>query len=1181
MYFSFNNYKENPTLGIADFNQDGIPEVYCYNRIFNAQNGVLLIDGGDKNGVGNIDLPNLVAFQVSVAAQLDQDLSDIELAAGYSIYKVKINNINGTAGNTMTAMNILVNGQYLDGRTAVADINLDGQLDVIVAHSDEFGAHLLYVYTLLGNVPTLVSSYSIFPNINHLGTPTIADIDGDGKPNILLPYHNSINSFTYNNTLTLYLNWNFAILDSKIYSSIPTFDLNGDGIPEIIHRGDSLIYVIDARTNPPTIIDSKSCYSITLNENCTIADIDNTGSAKICITCNTEATRYSTISRLSVFGSPDSLPPWAPARGIWNQYAYNPLFINDDLTVPQYPKNQATYKNGKYNNFMQQESYVDSNGMVKKAAASLSGRISCINYDVKTKTYSVIFDVYNRKDASQDADTNLIISFYSGDPNTNGIFIGSYHMDQMVLAGDSLLNLVYRFQSKDLKDLFMVVNTKRTGNGSFGDSDFIQLECDYTDNISRSVDIPKIETLDARICSGDRYNFFGNALSDSGTYEHKIYKFNGCDSVITILQLNTVDTVHSIQNISTCDSYFWNGQKYTLSGIYQHDTLSTNGCDSSTTLNLIINNSDQQNIIQSACDSLMWNGMRLDQSGSYEDRRINSIGCDSITTLQLTVHQSTDSTIIQSACDHYDWNGKRYDQSGTYTYQGQSIYGCDSIITLQLTIDTIIQKNIKQSACNAYTWDNKVINQSGTYQSKALSQQGCDSITTLDLTIHTSSNSTTNIRSCDTYTWNGNSYTNSGTYTFKTQNAEGCDSTATLNLQIDKSSNAFQLVTSCDSLLWNGTIYTTSGTYTYSTQNSLGCDSTVTLNLSIQKSDTTSHQQQACDSYNWNGKDYTQSGLYQDKMQNIHGCDSIINLNLTIHKSNSVDLHFAVCDSLNFMGKTLNKNGSYQFTLQNAAGCDSTINLNLRILSNNIQDQVSSCDSFHWNVNNADYNQSGIYTQKYINSQGCDSIYTLTLNISKSVQLQEQADACKEYYWPVNKTLYTQSGDYKVPLQTIQGCDSILQLKLTIHPEYEKTDTVFTHQDYVWKVDQKNYTQSGTYEADFVSKDGCDSIHLLRLSINKEIEVYAPNVIHPGGINEWFSIFVYGGAAQIKELSIYDRWGSLVWQKQSFPPNELQQGWNGLFKGQKALPGVYVWSAVIELQDGSVLKEKGDVNVVR
>ncbi|MFN8279883.1 MAG: gliding motility-associated C-terminal domain-containing protein [Saprospiraceae bacterium] len=1177
----YQNFREMPegAIGFADFNQDGKPEVYVNNKIFNGQTGVLLCDGG-SNGLGLEYAIDFFPDGVSVAGQLDDDLNDLELAAGYTIYKVKLTNLSGIVGNSMTPYNIMINGKYRDGYTSIADINEDGKLDVVVTSPGINNEALVYTYTINSGNPILLASANISGNnFSNIGMATISKLGNLSYPSILFTRFCKIYAYHFNGTTILNLDWTINTTDSSGETGITIFDLNGDGNNEIIYRDETDFRIFDASTGSPSILFRTPCTSGTGQEMPILGDIDNSGQAKICVICGNS--RDDNVGKLTVFGSPDSLPPWAPARGIWNQYAYNPLFINDDLTVPQYPKNQATYQNGKYNNFMQQESYVDSNGMVKKAAASLRGKISCINYDVKSMTYSVIFDVYNRKDASQDADTNLIISFYSRDPNTNGIYIGSYHTDQMVLAGDSLLNLVYRFQFNDLKDLFMVVNTKRTGNGIFGDSDFIQLECDYTDNISRSVDIPLIDPIQANICKGDQYNFFGTFLSDSGIYEHKIYKYNGCDSVITILQLSTVDTIHSMQNVSSCDSYLWNGRKYTLSGIYQHDTLSINGCDSSTTLNLIINNSDQQNIIQSTCDSLLWNGMRLYQSGSYEDRRINLKGCDSITTLQLTIHPSSHTTQIQSACDHYDWNGQRYTQSGIYTFSGQTGFGCDSIITLQLTIDSIIQKNIKQTACNSYNWDNKILTQSGNYQSKALSQQGCDSITTLDLTIHTSSNSTTSIRSCDAYSWNGNTYTNSGAYIFKTQNAQGCDSTATLNVQIDTSSFTLQSRTSCDSFTWNGNIYYSSGSYSFKTQNNLGCDSTVTLNLSIHTSDTTKLQQQACDSYNWNGKDYIQSGLYQDKMQNIHGCDSLIQLNLTINKSNKVDLQYSVCDSLNYLGKTLNKNGSYQFTLQNAAGCDSTINLILRILSNNIQDQVTSCDSFHWNVNNTDYSQSGIYTQKYINSQGCDSIYTLALNINKSVQLQEQAEVCKEYYWPVSKTLYTQSGDYEVPLQTIQGCDSILQLKLTIHPEYEKTDTVFTHQDYVWKVDQKNYTQSGTYEADFVSKDGCDSIHLLRLSINKEIEVYAPNVIHPGGINEWFSIFVYGGAAQIKELSIYDRWGSLVWQRQSFPPNELQQGWNGMFKGQKALPGVYVWSAVIELQDGSVLKEKGDVNVVR
>ena len=38
-------------LGLADFNKDGIPEVYIYNEIFNARTGKKLASGG-ANGIG-------------------------------------------------------------------------------------------------------------------------------------------------------------------------------------------------------------------------------------------------------------------------------------------------------------------------------------------------------------------------------------------------------------------------------------------------------------------------------------------------------------------------------------------------------------------------------------------------------------------------------------------------------------------------------------------------------------------------------------------------------------------------------------------------------------------------------------------------------------------------------------------------------------------------------------------------------------------------------------------------------------------------------------------------------------------------------------------------------------------------------------------------------------------------
>jgi hypothetical protein len=123
---------------------------------------------------------------------------------------------------------------------------------------------------------------------------------------------------------------------------------------------------------------------------------------------------------------------------------------------------------------------------------------------------------------------------------------------------------------------------------------------------------------------------------------------------------------------------------------------------------------------------------------------------------------------------------------------------------------------------------------------------------------------------------------------------------------------------------------------------------------------------------------------------------------------------------------------------------------------------------------------------------------------------------------------------------------------------------------------------SGTYQERYISTRGCDSIHFLRLTINKNVGIYYPNVVHPGGPNGWFTLFDNGITISIiTSLSIYDRWGEVIWQRQGFAANELEKGWNGKFRGKNVLPSVYVWHAQITLKDVSVVTEKGDVTVVR
>jgi hypothetical protein len=1172
------------TPALADFNQDGIPEIYVNNKIFNARTGVKLAGGG-ANGLGKDVQPGFYPDALSIAAQLDNDPSDLELAAGYTIYKVKIINPNGMNGNSMTPYNIQIDNTFKDGFTTVGDIDSDGKLDVVVTSPGVVG--LLYAYRLFNGSPQLIAKAYVGNTKPHMGPAFIGDIKGVGKPSILFTRVKELNSYSYDGTTTFKRDWSLFTTDNSGVTGVTMFDFNNDGIQEIVYRDETELRVIDGSTIPPIVLSSNSCYGATRSEYPIVGDLDLSGHAKICIPCADRPTDpkgllIDLVGKLIVFGAPSNLPGWAPARGIWNQYNYHVLNINDDLTVPRVEKNNATYKNGKYNNFYVQESLLDSNGMYVKRAASLTGKIKCINYDPLNNEYNVIFDIYNRIDASFNADSSMPVSFYNGDPATGGILIGTDKTLKRLESGDSLLNLEFKFTLSNITDLFMVVNTKRDTSGQFNQADFSIPECDYTDNTFHTLDLPRIEILNASICKGEEYNFFGTLIHDAGVYYNKLTAISGCDSLVSTLKLTTVDSVHASQTIQACDKYNWNGRTYMHSGTFIHDTLNSFGCDSITTLELVINNSDAINTLHTACDSFNWNGKTYIKSGIYSYQSVNMFGCDSITALALTINKSDNQLINQTACNNYFWNGQTYSQSGSYQFDTINRFGCDSTVTLNLTINSIINVSILDAGCDSYTWNGNTYTQSGSYQFKTINQQDCDSITTLQLTIYKTSNSNSALTTCDSITWNGITYSQSGNYQYKTINAVGCDSIATLQLTIIKSSTSNTATRACNSFTWNGVTYNQSGSYQYTTQNSKGCDSIATLNLIINSSDSLQLNQSACDRYTWNGNTYNQSGSYQYQTLNSSGCDSILNLNLTIRKSSRADIALSVCDSLAFLGQILKANGNYNFLLKNADGCDSVINLSLNIRSEVYNNSVSTCVPFTWIVNGKTYNLSGVYLEKYTNSFGCDSIFILDLNILKSFELIQQAEVCKEYFWPVNKTVLSQSGEYSYPLKTNQGCDSIIKLDLIVNHDFEKTDTVITDTTYTWPINHQTYPISGTYQEHFTSTGGCDSIHILFLIIKKDVGIYYPNVIHPGGINGWFTLFDNGNTISlITSLSIFDRWGELVWHKHDFPANDLQLGWNGTFQDQNVLPGVYVWLAQITLQDGTAIFKKGDLTVIK
>lgn len=123
------------------------------------------------------------------------------------------------------------------------------------------------------------------------------------------------------------------------------------------------------------------------------------------------------------------------------------------------------------------------------------------------------------------------------------------------------------------------------------------------------------------------------------------------------------------------------------------------------------------------------------------------------------------------------------------------------------------------------------------------------------------------------------------------------------------------------------------------------------------------------------------------------------------------------------------------------------------------------------------------------------------------------------------------------------------------------------------------------YTVTIITPEGCESVARTTIKVDREVDIYVPNVIwpeEPDGDNTTFQIFARDeSVANIHKLQIFDRWGTLLFENKDFSPNDLSNGWDGTFKGEPVNPAVFVWWAEVELIDGRKLLLKGDVTVVR
>ena len=392
----------------------------------------------------------------------------------------------------------------------------------------------------------------------------------------------------------------------------------------------------------------------------------------------------------------------------------------------------------------------------------------------------------------------------------------------------------------------------------------------------------------------------------------------------------------------------------------------------------------------------------------------------------------------------YAWNGSDISEAGTYTQTLQAVNGCDSTVTLTLTVNPVASTTLSATICEGSTYTENGFNASeaGTYTQTLQTVNGCDSIVTLSLTVNPVENTNLSAAICEgsVYTENGFNASEAGTYTQNLQTVNGCDSIVTLNLTISNVVNNDITAAICEGSVYteNGFNASEAGIYTQNLQTTNGCDSIVTLTLSVNPVENTNLSAAICEGsvYTENGFNASEAGTHTLNLQTINGCDSIVTLTLTVNPVANTTLSAAICEGSTYTENGFNESetGTYTQNLQTVNGCDSIVTLNLTVstvINNDITAAI--CEGSTYTENGFNVSEPGSYTQNLQSVNGCDSVVTLTLTVNPTYNITIDANINEGETYEENGFSESEAGTYVHTLQAENGCDSVITLNLTVN----------------------------------------------------------------------------------------------------------------------------------------------------
>jgi hypothetical protein len=156
------------------------------------------------------------------------------------------------------------------------------------------------------------------------GAPLVADLDGDGYPEIGISSGGSFTVLRRDGSVL----WSRPTYDGSAETGATAFDFGGNGRMTVVYRDERTLWFFDGPTGD--VVYQTDSFSLTGSEYPVIADTQGDGKARIVVPAD-----VGSLSGIAVYE--DDGAGWARTRALWNQFYYSVDNINDDLSVPRLP----------------------------------------------------------------------------------------------------------------------------------------------------------------------------------------------------------------------------------------------------------------------------------------------------------------------------------------------------------------------------------------------------------------------------------------------------------------------------------------------------------------------------------------------------------------------------------------------------------------------------------------------------------------------------------------------------------------------------------------------------------------------------------------------------------------------------------------------------------------------------